>query len=366
MPPFQEFIDEIAPLWESHWLTNMGEKHQELERLLIDYLKVKKLSLFVNGHTALEAIIKAFDLSGEIITTPFSFASSTHAIVRNGIKPVFCDIKYSDGTIDPAGIEQLITDQTSAILPVHVYGNPCDIEAIQAIADKHALKVIYDAAHAFGVEYNGNSLASFGDASMLSFHATKVFNTIEGGAICYSDESLETKLYQQKNFGILGPEEVVCVGGNAKMNEFSAAMGICNLRHVDEDIEKRKRIAMVYFNKLSLVPGITFCLSKADSDLFLSNYAYMPVLIDKFLYGHSRDILFDSLASHKIHARKYFFPLISDYACYRQNIGQLCDIPVARLFAEQILTLPLYTGMTEEDADFVCDIIHKVSLRKDG
>ena len=358
LPPLAEYIEEISPLWNSHWLTNMGEKHQELERRLIEYLRVRRISLLVNGHSALEAAIRAFELVGEIITTPFSFSSSTHAIVRSGLTPVFCDIQYSDGTLDSTKIEQLITERTSAILPVHVYGNPCEVDHIQIIADKYNLKVIYDAAHAFGVEYEGQSLASYGDASVLSFHATKVFNSIEGGAVCYSDEDFGLKLYQQKNFGIMGPEEVVSVGGNAKMNEFSAAMGICNLRHVDENIAIRKLLTEIYLERLAYEPGIAVCLHEAGDEKLKSNYAYMPILVEESAYRHSRNDLFDHLASRQIFARKYFYPLISDYDCYRQSFGKHAQVPVSRLLAERVLTLPLHTGMTKEDVSHICDIIH--------
>ena len=250
MPDYKEYCEEIKELWESHWLTNMGAKHKQLQANLENFLDVPHVTLYTNGHLALENIIAAFNLpkNSEVITTPFTFASTTHAIVRNGLNPVFCDIDSETFTLDVSKLENLITDKTSAIVPVHVYGNVCEIETIQKIADKYGLKVIYDAAHAFGVKYKGVSIASFGDASMFSFHATKVFNTIEGGAVCIKDDNYVQSLNDMKNFGIRGPEEVAYIGGNAKMNEFQAAMGICNLRHFDKAIIARKVIVEHYMN----------------------------------------------------------------------------------------------------------------------
>lgn len=259
MPYFEEYVEEIKDLWESHWLTNMGTKHKRLEAALLKYLNTPNVTLFTNGHLALECTISALNLKGEVITTPFTFASTTHAIVRNGLEPVFCDINDYDYTIDVSKLESLITDKTSAIIPVHVYGNICNVKEIQRIAHKYKLKVIYDAAHAFGVTANGVSVANFGDASVFSFHATKVFNTIEGGAVTYKDEKLSRVLYDIKNFGITGLESVEYIGGNAKMNEFQAAMGICNLRHIDVEIEKRRKVAERYIERLNDVHGIKLC-----------------------------------------------------------------------------------------------------------
>ncbi|MBQ7007191.1 MAG: aminotransferase class I/II-fold pyridoxal phosphate-dependent enzyme, partial [Oscillospiraceae bacterium] len=246
MPSYEEYCEEIKDIWESRWLTNMGQKHQKLEQDLKKYLNCPNIALYTNGHLALEYALEAFgfDKGAEIITTPFTFASTTHAIVRSGFTPVFADIKKDDYTIDPASVEALITEKTVAIVPVHVYGNLCDVTKLKEIADRYGLKLIYDAAHAFGVTQNGVSAATFGDVSMFSFHATKVFHTIEGGALCYQDENLTPILNAYKNFGITSPDEATFVGGNAKMNEFQAAMGICNLRHIDEEIEKRKAVVM--------------------------------------------------------------------------------------------------------------------------
>ena len=287
MPSFEEYCEEIKELWDSHFLTNMGVKHKELEKNLKEYLKCDNINLFTNGHLALECALKVFDLQGEVITTPFTFASTTHAIVRNGLKPVFCDINPIDCTIDVEKIESLITDKTCAIVPVHVYGNLCNVEKIEEIAKKHNLKVIYDAAHAFGVEKNGVGVANFGDASMFSFHATKVYNTIEGGAVTYQDKILNKKINDIKNFGITGPETVEYIGGNAKMNEFQAAMGLCNLRHVDNEIEKRKKVVERYRERLLNVDGIKLVpIQKGVKQ----NYAYFPVVFDNYKY--TRDEVF--------------------------------------------------------------------------
>src|SRR5690554_3886560 len=336
MPNFEEYTNEIKDLWDTHWLTNMGTKHKNLESQLLYYLNVPNITLFTNGHLALECAIEAMELEGEAITTPFTFASTTHAIVRNGLTPVFCDIDPSDYTIDVDKIEDLITERTSAIIPVHVYGNACDVEAIDRIAKKHNLKVIYDAAHTFGVEVNGKGIGTFGDASMFSFHATKVFHTIEGGAVTYNDLSIKSSLNPLKNFGITNPETVECVGGNAKMNEFQAAMGICNLRHVDKEIEKRKVVVDRYIENLDKIKGIK--LSKGQAGV-KPNYAYFPVLFDG--YKKTRDEIFEELKTQDIIARKYFYPLINDFDCYKDKYSS-DDTPVAKYIADRVLTLPLY------------------------
>lgn len=352
MPYFDEYIEEIKDLWESHWLTNMGAKHKQLEAELLEYLDTPNITLFTNGHLALECAIAAFNLTGEIITTPFTFASTTHAIVRNGLKPVFCDINPDDYTMDIDKLEGLITDRTSAIIPVHVYGNVCNVKEIERIAEKHNLRVIYDAAHAFGVTVNGESVANFGDASMFSFHATKVFNTIEGGAVTYKNGELLSKvLYDIKNFGITGPESVEYVGGNAKMNEFQAAMGICNLRHVNKEIEKRKALVCKYNERLNNVNGIK--ISKTQKDV-KSNYAYYPVIFED--YKFTRDEILDKLKEKNIFARKYFYPLTNEFECYK-NKFDVGETPVAKYISERVLTLPLYADLAFEDVDRICDLI---------
>lgn len=356
MPAFKEYCDEIAPMWDSHWLTNMGTKHRRFELELKDYLKVENIALYTNGHSALECILEAMQLEGEVITTPFTFASTTHAIVRRGLKPAFCDIDPVTCTLDPAKVESLITEHTCAILPVHVYGNLCDVDAIKRIADSHGLKVIYDAAHAFGVERNGVGVASFGDASMLSFHATKVFNTIEGGAICFKDAGMRDRLNQWKNFGITGPETVEYIGGNAKMNEFCAAMGICNLRHVDAEIAKREAVSRCYRRNLSDIYGVRLCPTQND---VRSNYAYMPVFFEEEDFGATRDDVFRALALEGIGARKYFYPLIGEYKCYEGRFD-VSETPVAKHASDRVLTLPLYADLSMENVDRICEIIERV------
>ena len=353
MPDFQEYCEEIRSLWDSRWLTNMGSKHQQLEQDLKAYLNTPNVTLFANGHLALENVLAAFAFprGGEVITTPFTFASTTHAIVRSGLQPVFCDINPVDYTLDAAKVEALITEKTVAILPVHVYGNLCDVDAIGAIARKYNLKVIYDAAHAFGVRKNGVSAANFGDASMFSFHATKVFHSIEGGAVTYGEESLSRKLDQWKNFGIRDGENVDYPGGNAKMNEFAAAMGICNLRHLDREIARRKGAAERYRERLQNIPGIRLCDPQPG---VISNYAYFPTVFDG--YRETRDQIQEKLAGQQILARKYFYPLTNSFACYDFDPART---PVARHIAQRVLCLPLYADLTEEDVDRICDVILK-------
>lgn len=353
MPGFDEYMNEIAPMWESHWLTNMGPKHVELQDKLRKYLEVENIDLLTNGHMALELTLQAMNLQGEVITTPFTFASTTHAIVRNGLTPVFCDIEPRTMTIDTEKLEGLISDKTCAIMPVHVYGNICNIEEIERIAHKYELKVIYDAAHTFGEKYKGKGVGSFGDASCFSFHATKVFNTIEGGAVCFKDKNLGEILYDLKNFGIHGPEEVGAVGANAKMNEFCAAMGICNLRHVDEEIEKRKKVAERYRMHLENIEGIQINIQQKDVE---SNYAYFPVIFEERLFGASRTEVFDKLAENGIAARKYFYPLTNTFAAFHGKFDVL-QTPIALHISKRVLTLPMYADLALEDVDKICNII---------
>lgn len=351
MPPIEEYFDEIRDLWDSHWLTNMGPKHALLQTRLAEYMDVPCVSLFTNGHLALEAAIEALDISGEVITTPFTFASTAHALVRRGLTPVFCDIDPSDYTIDASKLESCITDKTSAILPVHVYGSVCDVDAIDSIAKAYGLKVIYDAAHAFGVNVRGRGVASFGDASMFSFHATKVFHTIEGGAVAYADETLSRKLDYAKDFGIDGPDAVRAVGGNGKMSEFQAAMGLCNLRHVADEIEKRRAIAERYSERLDGIRGIRLHRAQPSVDW---NCAYYPVLFDGFRLD--RDAVFEKLAQNGVHARKYFSPPVNAYECYRGRYDPDAT-PIAKYVSERIMTLPMYSALTMEDVDRICAII---------
>lgn len=353
MPTLEEYIEEIRPIWNSHWLTNMGPKHQELQQQLKEYLAVEHVELLTNGHMALELTLQAMNLQGEVITTPFTFASTTHAIVRNGLEPVFCDIDPTDFTMDATKVEKLITDRTCAIMPVHVYGNLCNVAEIQRLAKKYELKVIYDAAHAFGETLYGQGVGSFGNASCFSFHATKVFNTIEGGAVCYPDEELGTRLYELKNFGIHGPESVEAVGANAKMNEFCAAMGLCNLRHLKTEIAKRKRVVERYRERLQGIDGLQL---NAQQPGVQSNYAYFPVVFDESVFGASRNEVFEALAQNGIGARKYFYPLTNTFACFHKKYD-VDQTPVARHIAERVLTLPLYADLDLKDVDRICNIV---------
>lgn len=355
LPPFNEFVEKIKPLWDTAKLTNMGELHKELESELKRYLQVDNITLFVNGHLTLELLIQAMNLTGEVITTPYTFASTTHAIIRNGLDPIFCDINKDNYTIDTNKIEQLITNRTSAILPVHVYGQVCDVNTIQEIAKRNNLKVIYDAAHAFGVKKDGVPIGNFGDASMFSFHATKVFNTIEGGAAVYHDENLNTILYQLKNFGIMSQVDVEEVGINAKMNEFQAAMGLCNLKYLDREIKRRKYLVEIYREKLKRINGIRIIPEQEGVE---SNYAYFPIIIESNEYGLDRDQLSKKLESYHIYPRKYFFPLISEFNCYKDKFNSNLT-PIAKNISRKVLTLPLYTKLKEEEVEFICDIIGK-------
>ena len=349
LPDLNEYTEEIRDLWDSHWITNMGKKHNKLQEMLESFLEVEHIDLCCNGHLALENVLEAMGLpsGSEIITTPFTFASTVHAIIRKGFKPVFCDIKADDFTIDSSKIENLITCNTSAIIPVHVYGYVCDVDKIETIAKMHGLKVIYDAAHAFGVKYKGRSVAAFGDASVISFHATKVFNTIEGGAVCYSDDGFTSRLYELKNFGIRGEEEVASIGGNAKMNEFCAAMGICNLRHINDEICKRKKVFERYISDLSGIEGIK--INEYCPDI-VPNYSYFPVLLE------NRDAVFEKLASNGINARKYFCPIASEYECYK-DLFDSDRTPVARKISRSVLTLPIYGELSLNDVDRICEIM---------
>lgn len=353
MPPIEEYIEQIRPLWDSHWLSNEGALFQKFKSSLKDYLETDNVELFVNGHMALELAISAMNLKGEVITTPFTFISTPNSIVRNGLTPVFCDIKEDDFNIDPEKIEALITEKTSAIVPVHIYGSPCDVEAIEKIAQKYNLKVIYDAAQAFGVEVDGKSILEFGDISMASFHATKCFHSIEGGILAFKDSGKRELFRKVKSFGIVSEEETELLGTNAKMNEFQAAMGICNLKHFEDYVEKRKSIHMRYREHLAEVPGIKLVTPRENAKL---NYTYMPILVDKGAYGSSRDQLLEQLFSEHIFADKYFYPLIVDYDYYRDRYSEI-ELPTARYVAQNVILLPMHTEMQVEDVDRICEII---------
>lgn len=350
MPSYEEYCEEIRSIWDTVHLTNMGPIHNKLKEQLKGYLKVENIELFVNGHLGLYTAIRALGLKGEIITTPFTFASTTNAIVQAGCVPVFCDIK-EDYTIDETKIESLITDKTVAILGVHVYGNICAVEEIDRIAKRHGLKVIYDAAHAFAVEYKGRGIGDFGDISMFSFHATKVFHTIEGGCLTYRDPALTDKIFKERNFGVSG-DELVCFGTNAKMNEFQAAMGICNLRHIDDELASRKEAFERYQERLSGVKGITLLpLVKGIKQ----NYAYYPILVEPEVFGADRDAVAAKLGEAGIFARKYFYPLVSENLEFGRDMTK--ETPYAKAVSRKILCLPLFAHLALTDVDTICDYI---------
>jgi dTDP-4-amino-4,6-dideoxygalactose transaminase len=371
MPDFDEYIGHLRDIFESKWLTNMGPKHQDLEHKLTQYLGVPHISLMSNGHMALELTLQAFDLprGGEIITTPFTFISTTHAIVRNGFEPVFADVDPDTCCITAVTIEALITSKTVAIMPVHVYGNICDVEGIQAVADKYGLPVIYDAAHAFGATVDDVGVGNYGDASVFSFHATKIFNTIEGGAVTFTEERFVKPLYNLKNFGIRNAIYVEAVGSNAKMNEFQAAMGLANLTHIEQDIQKRKELNDLYAERLGGIEGITLLTETASRKEVGRNYAYMPVHFDKEVLGISRDDIEEALIERNIYPRKYFYPLTNDAQCY---IGRFSSdgtngskpTPVAKYLSDGVLTLPIYPDLDAKHVNLICDVIQSRVLTK--
>lgn len=355
LPPLEEFINYLEDIWESRWLTNQGKYHQVFEKELADYLGVNYVSLFANGTLALITALQVLRISGEVITTPFSFVATTHSLHWNGIKPVFVDIEPDFFTLDPEKIESAITPKTTAILPVHVYGNPCEVERIQKIADTYGLHVIYDACHAFGVKINGTSICNFGDMSVLSFHATKVFTTFEGGAIICQDEKTKRRIDFLKNFGFADQVTVVAPGINAKMNEFQAALGLLQLKYIDEMIEKRKRIAEIYRKELKSIEGIRYLTYKKGVKY---NYQYFPILIDSKKYSRSRDEIYEELKKYKIFSRRYFYPLISQFPTYRgvpsANANNLIE---AEKITKQVLCLPIYPGLQDSSIDRIIEAI---------
>ena len=354
LPPINEYIEEIKEIWERKILTNNGPEYKKFNQKLKEYLNINSSSLFTNGHLALEMALKSLNIEGEVITTPFTFISTTHAIVNNNLKPVFCDIKLDDYTMDETKIEELITEKTSAIVPVHVYGYPCNVEKIEEIAKTHNLKVIYDAAHAFGVEINNKSIFDYGDLSMCSFHATKIFNTIEGGMVAGQDKELIQKVELLKNYGITSPETIDEIGINGKMSEFQAAMGVVLLNHIDEAIEKRKQITLRYKKAFSRIEGI---VTYEEKENIKYNYAYMPILI-KEEYGLTRNELYDMLKENGVFSRKYFYPLTNNVGCYYEQYKSP-ELKNATYVSENILTLPLYPDLTLEEVDFIIDLIRK-------
>lgn len=357
LPDLQEFNSLLEEIWASKWITNNGRFHQQLEKELAEYLKVPFLSLFTNGTLPLITSLQALEVKGEVITTPYSFVATTHSIWWNGLKPVFVDIEPSTCNIDPSKIEAAITPQTTAIMPVHCYGKPCDINAIQDIADRYGLKVIYDAAHAFGVEVDGDSLLNAGDMSTLSFHATKVYNTIEGGALVMKDEETKRKIDYLKNFGFRNEVEVVAPGINSKMDEMRSAYGILALRQVDDAIEARHRVAVQYREALKNVPGVRFF---EDMPGVKHNYSYFPVFINAKEYGMTRDQLYFKLKESNVLGRRYFYPLISTFEPYRTLPSSAAEnLPVATRIADEVICLPMHHELSEADVERVLDIMMK-------
>ena len=355
LPNLDEFTESLKEIWESKWITNNGQFHQKLEAALAEYLKVPYVSLFTNGTLPLLTALQALRITGEVITTPYSFVATTHALWWNGIKPVFVDIDPSTGNIDPQKIEAAITPRTTAILPVHVYGKPCDTEAIQAIADKYGLKVIYDAAHAFGVEVNGESLLNAGDMSTLSFHATKVFNTIEGGAMVMHDEKTKQRIDYLKNFGFANEVEVVGPGINSKMDEIRSAYGLLNLKQVDAAIAARQKVAVAYRDALRNVDGISFW---DDMPGVRHNYSYFPIFVDAEKYGMTRDELYMKMKDQGVWGRRYFYPLISEFSTYRGlESSRPENLPNAHIMADTVICLPMHHALREEEINRIIDCI---------
>ncbi|MBO7551669.1 MAG: DegT/DnrJ/EryC1/StrS family aminotransferase [Fibrobacter sp.] len=354
-PSLEDFIPMLKDIWDRKWLTNNGHYHQELEKALAEYLGVKYLSLFTNGTLPLITALQAMRVTGEVITTPYSFVATTHSIWWNGLKPVFVDVEEETGNIDPEKIEAAITPQTTAIMPVHVYGTPCNTKRIQEIADIYGLKVIYDAAHAFGVKVNGESVLKSGNMSTLSFHATKVYNTVEGGALICHDEATKRRIDYLKNFGFAGETTVVAPGINSKMDEIRAAYGLLNLKQVDKAIDSRKATAEKYRAALKDVPGIRML---KDIEGVHHNYAYFPIFIDEKEYGMSRDTLYAKLQEHNIYGRRYFYPLISTFSAYKGlDSASPANLPTAHKLANQVLCLPMFAGLTDEDSNRIIEVI---------
>ncbi len=357
LPDLDEFTSLLKEIWASKWITNNGEFHKRLEKELCDYLKVPYISLFTNGTLPIITALQALRVTGEVITTPYSFVATAHSLWWNGIKPVFVDIDPATGNLDPAKIEAAITPKTTAIVPVHVYGQPCDTKNIQRIADTYGLKVIYDAAHAFGVQVDGESVLNAGDVSTLSFHATKVYNTIEGGALVMHDEEMKRRIDYLKNFGFKNETEVVAPGINSKMDEMRAAYGILNLRQVDKAIESRKQSAQLYRETLKDVEGISYL---KDMPGVRHNYSYFPIFVDTEVYGMTRDELYGKLKEHNIFGRRYFYPLITEFTTYRGlPSADPSNLPNAHRMANSVICLPMYSGLKESDIERILSVIVK-------
>ena len=358
LPPLTDFISYLLDIWDRKWLTNNGHYHQELEKKLCEYLGTEHLSLFTNGTMPLITALQAMRITGEVITTPYSFVATAHSILWNGLKPVFVDIEEKTCNINPALIESSITPATTAIMPVHVYGNPCNTQAIQDVADRYGLAVIYDSAHAFGVKVNGESILNFGDMSSLSFHATKTYNTLEGGALVVKDARTKKRIDYLKNFGFADEVTVVAPGINSKMDELRAAYGLLNLKLIDEAIEKRKQIADAYRERLREIKGISFF---DDLPGVKHNYSYFPVFVDEKEFGMSRDALYQKLKDNGIFGRRYFYPLISDFPMYKGLPSSAPErLPVARKMAGGVICLPMYAGLGMEEVEMICGVLEEI------
>lgn len=357
LPDLKEFEKMLEDIWDRKWLTNNGYYHKELEKALAEYLGVPYISLFTNGTLPLITALQALRITGEVITTPYSFVATTHSLWWNGIKPVFVDVDEKTGNIDPDKIEAAITPRTTAIMPVHVYGTPCDTKRIKEIADKYGLKVIYDAAHAFGVWQDGKSILEAGDMSTLSFHATKVYNTVEGGALICHDEATKKRIDYLKNFGFAGETEVIAPGINSKMDEIRSAYGLLNLKQVDKAIENRKKVAEKYKEAFKDVEGIRYL---EDIEGVKHNYSYFPIFIDEEKYGMSRDALYAKLKENNILGRRYFYPLISEFSTYKGlESSSKENLPVAHKLANSVICLPMYADLTDEDMERIIEVVKK-------
>ncbi|MEE9379534.1 MAG: DegT/DnrJ/EryC1/StrS family aminotransferase [Candidatus Lokiarchaeia archaeon] len=352
LPPIKLVYKKIKEIWKSKWLTNMGSQHQALESELLKYLDVPFLSLFCNGTLALQLAFQALKLKGEVITTPFTFPATVNALYQNNLKPIYCDIKFDDFNLNPEMIEELITSKTSAILPVHVFGNPCNMEQISKIAEDCNLKVVYDAAHCFGVKYKNKGIGNYGDISMFSFHATKIFNTLEGGALSFNNSDLKQQLYLLKNFGIKNEEEVILPGTNAKLNELQAAIGLLSLQLVDEEIEKRKKLTFTYKENLKNIEGIKYSNERKNVKY---NYQYFSILIDETEFKYNRDQVYEYLKKYNIFSRRYFYPLCTEYKFVKND--DKIQIPNAKKIVKQILCLPLYGELTQDEINTICEIL---------
>jgi len=352
LPPIEEFIELLQQIWGNKILTNNGPFHQQFEQALAEHLGVKYISVFTNGTLALMTALQALRITGEVITTPFSFVATTHSLWWNNIKPVFADIESEHFNLDPEKVEAAITPQTTAIMPVHVYGTPCKLERFQQIADTYGLKLIYDAAHAFGVKINGDSVLNYGDLSILSFHATKVFNTIEGGAIICHDEKTKKRIDYLRNFGFADETTVIAPGINAKMNELQSAYGLLQLKNIDSCIKKRKKIATIYREQLKGIDGISYI---EDIEGVENAYSYFPILVDKAKLGFTRDELYEELKKRNIFGRRYFYPLISQFPTYRGLISaNPSNLPIATKVAEQVICLPIYSTLDFDTVSNIC------------